>query len=90
MDTTTEELGFETGDETSIDAEIEGLRREIEPPVLRRFEKVAAKYDRPLVPIRNGVCYGCFVRFPTSRLAVFGEKRPATCENCGRLLYQIP
>ncbi len=46
--------------------------------------------DRPLVPIRNGVCYACFVRFPTSRLAVFGEKQPATCENCGRLLYQVP
>lgn len=83
------ELGFETGDEAVIDAEIENLEREIDPPLLRRFEKIATKYGRPLVPVRNGVCYGCFVRFPTARLTEVADDQPMTCENCGRLLYQI-
>lgn len=82
-------MGFKTADEAAINAEIENLKREIDPPLLRRFEKIAGKYDRPLVPVRKGVCYGCFVRFPTARLAEIAENQPATCDNCGRLLYRI-
>lgn len=42
------------------------------------------------MPIRNGVCYGCFVRFPTARLAELEETgEPLTCESCGRMLYVI-
>lgn len=51
------------------------------------------KYDRPLVPVRKGVCYGCFVRFPTAKLSDLGGQEgeaPLTCESCGRLLYEIP
>lgn len=83
-----EKLGFET-DGGSVDAEIESLREAIEPAVLRRYDRISRKYDRPLVPVRNGVCYGCFVRYPTARLAELGEEL-TTCESCGRLLYAIP
>lgn len=83
-------LGFEIGDEASIDAAIDSLKKEIDPRVMRRFETIARKYDRPLVPIRDEVCYGCFVKTPTAKLPSVGEGPPATCENCGRLLYQIP
>lgn len=88
-DNSYEALGFETDDAATIDAEIENLKSEIDPPVLRRFEKIATKYDRPLVPVRNGVCYGCFVRYPTAKLADIGDT-PTTCESCGRLIYQVP
>lgn len=86
-----EDLGFRTTDEASIDAEIESLKLEIDPEVKRRYEKISTKYDRPLVPIRRGVCYGCFVQFPTAKLSEFDDSSsPITCESCGRLLYQIP
>ncbi|MCK5439949.1 MAG: hypothetical protein KAI97_08390 [Gemmatimonadetes bacterium] len=88
-DNSYEALGFETDDAVTIDAEIESLKAEIDPPVLRRFETIATKYDRPLVPVHNGVCYGCFVRYPTAKLADIGDT-PTTCENCGRLIYQVP
>ena len=47
------------------------------------------KHERPMVPVRNGVCYGCFVSFPTARLSDFEGDVPLTCESCGRLLYRI-
>ncbi len=88
QDNTYEEIGFETGGESAIDAEIDGLRDAIDKSLLRRFDRIATKYDRPLVPVRNGVCYGCFVRYPTAKISELGA--PTTCESCGRLLYRIP
>lgn len=89
QDNTYEAIGFETGGESAIDAEIDSLREAIDKPLLRRFDRIATKYDRPLVPVRNGVCYGCFVRYPTGKLMDLGGT-PTTCESCGRLLYRIP
>ena len=86
-----EELGFETGDVSAIDAEIQSLEEEIEPAIMRRYQAIRRKYDRPLVPVRRGVCYGCFVKFPTARLSEMSEQdAPILCESCGRMLYQIP
>ncbi|HEY7470823.1 MAG TPA: C4-type zinc ribbon domain-containing protein [Gemmatimonadota bacterium] len=90
-DKTYGELGFETGDVSAIDDEIENLKAEIDPAVLRRYDTIRRKYDRPLVPVRRGVCYGCFVKFPTARLAeISGGDAPILCESCGRMLYLIP
>lgn len=88
-ETSYEELGFEKPEADSIAEEIESLKEEISPAVLRRYERIAEKYDRPLVPVRRGVCYGCFVRFPTARMSELSEETPTTCESCGRLLYEI-
>lgn len=86
-----EELGFETGDVTAIDDEIESLKAEIDPAIMRRYETIRRKYDRPLVPMRRGVCYGCFVKFPMGRMAEMNERSaPILCESCGRMLYEIP
>ena len=85
------ELGFQTGDTIAIDQEIESLKSEIDPEIMRRYETIRRKYDRPLVPVRRGVCYGCFVKFPTARLAEMDDRDvPILCESCGRMLYQIP
>ena len=85
------ELGFETGDVSVIDDEIENLKSEIDPGIMRRYDTIRRKYDRPLVPVRRGVCYGCFVKFPTARMAEMSERdAPILCESCGRMLYLIP
>ncbi len=88
QDNTYAAIGFETDGETGIDTEIESLRDEIDQPLLRRFDRIATKYDRPLVPVRNGVCYGCFVKYPTAKISELGDT-PIPCESCGRLLYRI-
>ncbi|HJR53590.1 MAG TPA: C4-type zinc ribbon domain-containing protein [Gemmatimonadota bacterium] len=85
------EIGFEAVDASAVDDEIESLKAEIEPAIMRRFETIRRKYDRPLVPMRRGVCYGCFVKFPTGRMAELAEQDATIlCESCGRMLYQIP
>ena len=84
-----EELGFETAGVEAIDTEIESLRSAIEPTLLRRYDMIASKYERPLVPARKGICYGCFVRFPTAKASGKSDE-PQTCDNCGRLLYAVP
>lgn len=86
-----EEIGFESVDSSAVDEEIESLKAEIEPEIMRRFDTILRKYERPLVPMRRGVCYGCFVKFPAGRMAELLEQdAPILCESCGRMLYQIP
>lgn len=85
------DLGFEKPDTERIEREIQDLRSGIDPRFLTRFDRIATRFDRPLVPVRKGVCYGCFVRFATALESELHESdSPLTCESCGRLLYRIP
>jgi predicted nucleic acid-binding Zn-ribbon protein len=92
QDSAYEEIGFPaTAPDAmaALESEIEKLKAEIDPRVLKRYETIARKYERPLVPVRKGVCFGCFVRFPTARVSQ-KTSEVTTCENCGRLLYDVP
>ncbi|MFN2431788.1 MAG: hypothetical protein ABR599_03045 [Gemmatimonadota bacterium] len=89
-----EAMGFEIADRQQAAREmedaIESLRASLPPSLLRRFERVARKYRRPIAPVRGGTCYGCFTRFPTSRLEpAEAPDGVASCPNCGRLVYEI-
>jgi predicted nucleic acid-binding Zn-ribbon protein len=88
-----EAMGFPIGDRASIladiDAAMQSLRAGLAPALLRRFERVASKYRRPVAPVRNGTCYGCFVKIPTGRMDPSGPDGVLACPNCGRLIYPI-
>jgi predicted nucleic acid-binding Zn-ribbon protein len=47
--------------------------------------------ERVVVPVIDGVCYGCFVSIATAKA---GEDEPnkalRTCESCGRFIYVLP
>ena len=70
---------------------IEELAAQLEGPVRRRYHRVAGKLDRVVVPVINGVCYGCYTSIAT---ATAGEQSPDRqlkgCENCGRFIYILP
>ncbi|HSR41847.1 MAG TPA: hypothetical protein VLL48_06740, partial [Longimicrobiales bacterium] len=63
---------------------------ELEPRILGRYRRVKGSVDRVVVPVINGVCYGCFVSIAT---AVAVEQDPnesvQSCETCGRFIYIV-
>ena len=67
------------------------LEGQLEGAIRRRYDRIAGRFDRVVVPVINGVCYGCFTSIAT---AVAGEQSPDRqlkgCENCGRFIYILP
>lgn len=72
----------------SIRGDREALIKDIEPVVLKKYEKILTRVKgEAIVPIRNRNCKGCFTTLPPQ--VVVDVRRGAqitTCENCGRIL----
>src|SRR5687767_13459666 len=68
-----------------LEAKIEELARTLDPTIRRRYERTVLSLGRVVVPVIDGLCYGCFVSIAT---ATAGEVGPndtlRTCESCGR------
>ena len=71
-----------------LDDKIVELAGRLDERMRRRSERVEGSLERVVVPVINGICYGCFVQVAT---ATVGDESPnaelQTCENCGRFLY---
>ncbi len=66
------------------------LATNISKPLLSRYERLRAKLKRAIVPVKDDICLGCFLRQPTSIGAKGREDEQIfTCENCGRMLYWL-
>src|SRR5437879_542940 len=89
--TAEKKLGFELrGIETLTDAR-QQLAKKIDPDLLRRYERVQGRFARAIVPMRDGVCFGCFVRQPAQK-AVGDQPDPKlveSCQHCGRILFRL-
>lgn len=71
-----------------LEARIEELTQELPPQVRGRVDRFSRGGGRAVVPLINGICYGCFTAVSTG--AVAGLRRNDMlnyCENCGRFLY---
>ncbi|HUU27537.1 MAG TPA: hypothetical protein VM123_06975 [archaeon] len=85
-----EEMGFPLDKKEQIEETIKEVTAQLDPVLYRRFLRIAEKYDRPLAPVKNGVCYGCFVSAPTgSKLITQAKDVIEFCNHCGRILYKI-
>lgn len=69
---------------------IDELEERLELPVRRRYRTLVGKDMRPIVPVLQGTCYGCFMAVPTA-WASEAERNAQidVCENCGRFLYHL-
>jgi len=71
-----------------LDQKIAELEDELDPPVRSRYRRLTAGQGRAVVPVINGICYGCFVSIPT---ALAGDLRRHDeirhCDHCGRFIY---
>jgi len=75
---------------SELDGKIAELEESLPPQVRNRYQRIAAKHPRTVVPVIRGTCYGCFVQIPTA-LASDAERNAEvrSCQNCGRFLYLI-
>ncbi len=71
-----------------LDEKITEIEQELHPRIRARYAQIVPMRDRVVVPVINGVCYGCFVSIPT---ATAGDRdSPAgvqSCEHCGCFIY---
>lgn len=71
-----------------LEERIVDLEEELEPRIRSRYRRVKESFERVVVPVINGVCYGCFVSIAT---AVARDQDPneavRSCETCGRFIY---
>lgn len=83
-------LGFEVAGRDKLQEAREELIKKISKPVLSNYEKLRARYRRAIVPVKDDVCLGCFMRVPTSLSTVGrGNQEVILCEGCGRILYWL-
>lgn len=74
----------------SLDERIDELKQELPAPVRSRLEKFASGIGRPVVPVINGICYGCFTAIPTANMSDLSRNdRLNHCDHCGRFLYVV-
>jgi predicted nucleic acid-binding Zn-ribbon protein len=70
-----------------LDAKIDEIHAELEPRIRTRLDRMT-NAGRPVVPLINGVCYGCFTSIPTADASLMhGKADIRHCDNCGRFLY---
>ncbi len=85
-----EQMGFALDKKEKIEESIREVTEQLDPILYQRFLRIADKYDRPMAPVKNGVCYGCFVSAPTgSKLVTEHQDVIEFCNHCGRILYRI-
>jgi len=72
----------------ALDEKILELKKGLDPAIQRRCDRAFKSLGRMVVPVIEGVCYGCFVSIPTSRVGE-GNRSVDTCESCGRFIYVL-
>ncbi len=70
-----------------LDAKIGEMESALEESVLKRYRLIAERRARPVVPVLNGICYGCFMAVPTATSKTNEEIR--WCEHCGSFIYFV-
>jgi predicted nucleic acid-binding Zn-ribbon protein len=74
-----------------LQTERERLRVQVPVRELALYDELRrTKGGRPLAPMSDGVCQVCHVSVPRNKvtIAAGGQDAVATCEGCGRILYQ--
>jgi predicted nucleic acid-binding Zn-ribbon protein len=78
-----------------IESEVEGWQarkaeraKEVDPTLLKRYERVARGVRRPVVEVRGGSCGGCHMNVPPQLVSeVKRGTRVHECPHCHRLLF---
>lgn len=82
------QIGFETQGRDKLEEARSELTGRLGKPLLFNYEKLKKRYKRAIVPVKDDICLGCFMRVPT-QLITRGrsDQDVINCEGCGRILY---
>jgi uncharacterized protein len=74
-----------------LDSRITELEEELPAPVRNRIGRFAKSPGaRAVVPVLNGICYGCFSALPTAMMSDLERNdRLNYCDHCGRYVYVV-
>ena len=74
-----------------LTSESSDLAAKIDEDLLGRFERLfKSKGDAAVVAIEHGVCTGCHMKVTSATAAsARAGKEIVSCENCGRILYEV-
>lgn len=73
-----------------IDRKIEELAERLDEEVRARYRRLHKRHTRTVVPVVDGICYGCFMAVPTSWASDAARNEELdVCDNCGRFLYHL-
>lgn len=70
-----------------LEAKIGEMENSLEEEVSARYQRIAGRNARPVVPVLNGICYGCFMAVPTAMTR--SNEQICWCENCGSFIYFV-
>ena len=74
----------------ALDKKATELETSLREDVRHRYRMMVDKGMRVVVPVLNGICYGCFMAVATAKAAVADRNsRVESCEHCGRFLYHL-
>ncbi len=62
------------------------LEKQLDPALLRRFEKVRARKGKAIAVMKDSTCSGCKMIYPESHDMLKYRNFIHNCEYCGRLL----
>ena len=84
-------LGFEIRGLETLKGARELLAQKVDSELLKKYERVRARFPRAVVPMRDGVCFGCFVRQPAKRSVTASDDPDAieSCQHCSRILFRF-
>lgn len=82
-------MGFKMNGLDKLQETREELAAKIDHKYLKIYERVVTRYRQAIVPVKGGVCLGCFVKLPTEVACRGQEDLIRACENCGRILYWV-
>jgi len=82
------QIGFDVEGREKLEEARNELTAKLDKRLLFNYEKLRKRYKRSIVPVKDDVCLGCFMRVPT-QLITRGRKDQdvINCEGCGRILY---
>jgi predicted nucleic acid-binding Zn-ribbon protein len=82
-------LGLETAGLGRVRGQRERLAGTLDTRWRHSYERVRARYPRPIAAVRSQVCTGCFVTLPPTARGRSRGDEPSVCQGCGRILLWL-